>query len=445
MYQRKIESFLLNWKNTPNHKPLVIKGCRQCGKTSSVVAFAKKHYKHVIYIDFHEQEQLCALFAGSLSVDYLTMSISASMPGAQFVPHNTCLVLDEIQNCPRARSSLKFFMQDGRYDVICTGSLLGVSGYKSAEQIKAEDQATIPVGAETIVEMYPMDFEEWLWANGIKEQVFDFLLKSLQEETPIPADIHQRLRQLLLEYVVVGGMPEAVKTFFATHDMNQVCQVQRHILNGYRDDMIKYARAEDKPRIRECFDSIPRQLSRDNKKFTYSQVRKGGRSKEYISCLQWIEDAGIVRRCYNLMLPELPLSGNAIQDCFKVYMADTGLLVSMLDDGTQGDILQGNLWTYKGAVYENLVADILGKMGRKLYYYQKESGLEIDFVMRYKGECTLLECKANTGNAKSVKTILSHPDKYHVHAAIKLGDYNIGRSEQLLTLPLYIAFLLSDL
>ena len=445
MYKRKIESFLLDWKNTPNHKPLVIKGCRQCGKTSSVVAFAKKHYKHVIYIDFHEQEQLCALFAGALSVDYLTMSISASVPGAQFVPNNTCLVLDEIQNCPRARSSLKFFMQDGRYDVICTGSLLGVSGYKSAEQIKAEDQATIPVGAETIVEMYPMDFEEWLWANGIKEQVFDFLLKSLQEETPIPADIHQRLRQLLLEYVVVGGMPEAVKTFFATHDMNQVCQVQRHILNGYRDDMIKYARAEDKPRIRECFDSIPRQLSRDNKKFTYSQVRKGGRSKEYISCLQWIEDAGIVRRCYNLMLPELPLSGNAIQDCFKVYMADTGLLVSMLDDGTQGDILQGNLWTYKGAVYENLVADILGKMGRKLYYYQKESGLEIDFVMRYKGECTLLECKANTGNAKSVKTILSHPDKYHVHAAIKLGDYNIGRSEQLLTLPLYIAFLLSDL
>ena len=445
MYKRKIESFLLDWKNTPNHKPLVIKGCRQCGKTSSVVAFAKKHYKHVIYIDFHEQEQLCALFAGSLSVDYLTMTISASVPGAQFVPHNTCLVLDEIQNCPRARSSLKFFMQDGRYDVICTGSLLGVSGYKNAEMIKAEDQATIPVGAETIVEMYPMDFEEWLWANGINEQVFDFLRKSLQEETPITADIHQRLRQLLLEYVVVGGMPEAVKTFFATHDMNKVCQVQRHILNGYRDDMIKYARSEDKPRIRECFDSIPRQLSRDNKKFTYSLVRKGGRSKEYISCLQWIEDAGIVRRCYNLMLPELPLNGNSIQDCFKVYMADTGLLVSMLDDGTQGDILQGNLWTYKGAVYENLVADILGKMGRKLYYYQKESGLEIDFVMRYKGECTLLECKANTGNAKSVKTILSHPDKYHVNEAIKLGDYNIGRSEQLLTLPLYMAFLLSDL
>ena len=445
MYKRKIESSLLDWKNTPNHKPLVIKGCRQCGKTSSVVAFAKKHYKHVIYIDFHEQEQLCALFAGSLSVDYLTMAISASVPGAQFVPHNTCLVLDEIQNCPRARSSLKFFMQDGRYDVICTGSLLGVSGYKNAEQIKAEDQATIPVGAETIVEMYPMDFEEWLWANGINEQVFDFLRKSLQDETPIPQDIHQRLRQLLLEYVVVGGMPEAVKTFFATHDMNQVCQVQRHILNGYRDDMIKYARSEDKPRIRECFDSIPRQLSRDNKKFTYALVRKGGRSKEYISCLQWIEDAGIVRRCYNLMLPELPLSGNSIQDCFKVYMADTGLLVSMLDDGTQGDILQGNLWTYKGAVYENLVADILGKMGRKLYYYQKESGLEIDFVMRYKGECTLLECKANTGNAKSVKTILSHPDKYHVNAAIKLGDYNIGRSEQLLTLPIYMAFLLSDL
>lgn len=444
MYRRKIDSFLLEWKNNPTHKPLVIKGCRQCGKTSSVVAFARKHYKHVIYIDFHEQEHLCSLFDGSLSVDYLTMAISASVPNAQFVPKKTCLILDEIQNCPRARSSLKFFMQDGRYDVICTGSLLGVSGYKSAEQIKVESQATIPVGAETIVDMYPMDFEEWLWANGIASNIFDYLKKSLLDETPIAASIHERLRQLLLEYIVVGGMPEAVKTFFATHDMNQVAQVQRHILNGYRDDMIKYARAEDKPRIRECFDSIPRQLSRDNKKFTYSLVRKGGRSKEYISCLQWIEDAGIIRRCYNLLMPELPLSGNAIQECFKVYMADTGLLVSMLDDGSQGDILQGNLWTYKGAVYENLVADILGKMGRKLYYYQKESGLEIDFVMRYKGECTLLECKANTGNAKSVKTILSHPEKYHVSAAVKLGDYNIGRSEQLLTLPLYMAFLLSD-
>lgn len=443
MYRRRIETFLLNWKNNKNRKPLVIKGCRQCGKTSSVLAFAKSHYENVIYIDFHQQEHLCSLFSGSLVVDYLTMVISAAMPGSRFVPYKTCLVLDEIQHCPRARSSLKFFMNDGRYDVICTGSLLGVSGYRSAEQMKADEEATIPVGAETIIDMYPMDFEEWLWANDISDDVIDYLRKSLDEETPIAEPIHQRLRQLMLEYVIVGGMPEAVKTFFATHDINQVVRVQKNILNEYRDDMVKYARAEDKSRIRECFDSISRQLSRENKKFTYSVVKKGARSKEYVGSLQWIEDAGIIQRCYNLQMPELPLGGNAIQDCFKVYTVDTGLFVSMLDDGTQSDVLSGNLWTYKGAIYENLVADILGKMGRKLYYYQKDSGLEIDFVMRYNGECVLLECKARTGNVKSAKTILQHPEKYHVNAAIKLGDYNIGRVDKILTLPLYMGFLLS--
>ena len=445
MYRRRIETFLLDWKNNKNRKPLVIKGCRQCGKTSSVLAFAKSHYENVVYIDFHQQEHLCSLFSGSLVVDYLTMVISAAMPGSRFVPYKTCLVLDEIQHCPRARSSLKFFMNDGRYDVICTGSLLGVSGYRSAEQMKVDEEATIPVGAEIIIDMYPMDFEEWLWANDISDDVIDYLRKSLNEETQIVEPIHQRLRQLMLEYVIIGGMPEAVKTFFATHDINQVVRVQKNILNEYRDDMVKYARAEDKSRIRECFDSIPRQLSRDNKKFTYSVVRKGARSKEYVGSLQWIEDAGIIQRCYNLQMPELPLGGNAIQDCFKVYTVDSGLFVSMLDDGTQSDVLSGNLWTYKGAIYENLVADILGKMGRKLYYYQKDSGLEIDFVMRYDGECVLLECKARSGNVKSAKTILQHPEKYHVNAVIKLGDYNVGRVDKILTLPLYMAFLLTKI
>ena len=438
MYKRKIEDILLAWKNEKKHKPLVIKGCRQCGKTSSVLAFAKSQYKNVIYIDFHEQEHLCAIFNGSLEVDYLTMMISASIPGNKFVPNNTCLILDEIQNCPRARASLKFFMQDGRYDVICTGSLLGVNGYT------IDNNATIPVGAETIIDMYPMDFEEWLWANDIPTEIINYLSKSLKDETPIAEPLHQRLHQLLLEYTVVGGMPEAVKTFFSTHDINQVVRIQKNIIDEYRDDMVKYAQPEDKVRIRECFNSIPRQLSRDNKKFTYSVIRKGGRSKEYIGSLQWIEDAGIIQRCHNLQMPELPLNGNSMPDCFKIYTADTGLFVSMLDEGTQGDILLGNLLTYKGAIFENLIADIFGKMGKKLYYYQKDSGLEIDFVMRYKGECTLVECKANTGNTKSLKTILQNYEKYHITSAIKLGNYNIGRMNNILTLPLYMAFLLKQ-
>ena len=445
MYIRKIEKILTEWKNTQGHKPLVIKGVRQCGKTSSVLDFAKKNYENVVYLDFHRQEELIELFSGSLETDYLTMVISASLPGTRFVPGKTCLIFDEIQNCPRARSSLKFFKIDGRYDVICTGSLLGVNGYKNDDLQKKDEEASVPVGYERIVDMYPMDFEEWLWANDMPQGIFELLKKHLQEEIPVPDAIHNRMRQLLLEYIVVGGMPEAVQTFFDTHDMNQVIEVQKGIIEEYKADMVKYARSADKPKIRECFESITRQLSRDNKKFTYSVVHKGARSAEYVGSLQWIEDAGIVRRCHNLQITKLPLSGNAIQDCFKIYMADTGLFISMLDEGTQADILQGRLHSYKGAIYENVLADILGKMGRKLYYYQKPDSLEIDFVIRYKGECTPLECKARTGNAKSMKTLLKHPEKYHVYHALKVGDYNIGRSNQLLTLPFYMAFLLTDL
>lgn len=438
MFKRKITSILKDWKNNPDKNPIIVKGCRQCGKTFSVKDFAYKNYKNVIYMDFHEQQGLRELFADSLTVDYLTMAISAAMPDAVFAPHETCIIFDEIQECPRARTSLKYFKLDGRYDVICTGSLLGVNGYNSLME-------SIPVGYETVIDMYPMDFEEWLWANGIKQSVFDFLKKSLVDETPVATAIHNRMRQLLLEYVIVGGMPRAVSTFLDTHDVNRMIVVQRGIVDDYKSDMVKYARSEDRSRIRECFDSIPRQLARDNKKFTYSVVRKGGRSKEYTGCLQWIEDAGIVRRCHNLMITELPLGGNALQDSFKIYMADTGLFVSMLDDGTQLDILQGRLNGYKGAIYENLLADMLGKMGRKLYYFQKTDSLEIDFVMRYKGECTPVECKARTGNAKSMRTLLNHPEKYHVYNAIKLGDYNVGRDGVLLTLPLYMTFLLTEI
>lgn len=440
MFKRKITNILKDWKEDPDKNPIIVKGCRQCGKTFSVKDFAYKNYKNVVYMDFHEQPGLRELFSDSLSVDYLTMAISAALPDAIFDPKETCIIFDEIQECPRARTSLKYFKIDGRYDVICTGSLLGINGYTSS----ADKAESIPVGYETVIDMYPMDFEEWLWANGIKQSVFDFLKKSFVDETPVATAIHNRMRQLLLEYIIVGGMPRVVSTFLDTHDVNKMIAVQRGIVDDYKSDMIKYARPEDRSRIRECFDSIPRQLARDNKKFTYSVVRKGGRSKEYMGCLQWIEGAGIVRQCHNLMITELPLGGNAMQDCFKIYMTDTGLFISMLDDGTQSDILQGRLNGYKGAIYENLLADILGKMGRKLYYFQKTDSIEIDFVMRYKGKCTPVECKARTGNAKSMRTLLNHPEKYHVYNAIKLGDYNVGRDGSLLTLPFYMAFLLTE-
>lgn len=444
MYRRKIEETLLQWKEKKAHKPLVVKGCRQCGKTSSVMDFANKHYAHVVYLDFHEHREYKAFFAGALDVDTLTLNISVGVRGAKFVPNQTCLILDEIQDCPQARSSLKFFSLDGRYDVICTGSLLGVNGYRTKEEREDEVRASIPVGFEHVVTMYPMDFEEWLWANGIEQQHVDYLKDCLKNEVPVNEAIHHRMRELLLRYVVVGGMPEAVVAFLETNDMNEVVEVQRGIVETYKADMLKYALQEDKPRIRECFESIPAQLAKENKKFQYSTIRKGARSRQYQGSLQWIEDAGIIRRCYNTSITELPLNGNAIPDCFKVYMADIGLLVSMLEEGTAWSILQGDLKGYKGAIFENLAADILGKMGRKLYYFQKEGGLELDFLMRYKGECCPVECKATTGNAKSLQTVLRHPEHYHVANAIKLGDYNVGRDGSILTLPFYMAFLLTE-
>ena len=437
MLKRKIEGILKNWKDTEGHKPLIIKGCRQCGKTFSVRQFAQENYAHEIYLNFYENKSYASVFSGSLEVDHLTMLISALLgPEAIFEAGKTVLILDEIQECPEARTALKFFAMDGRYDVIGTGSLLGVKGY-------GKRPASIPVGYEQIEEMYPMDFEEFLWANGIEAPVIQYLTECLKKETPVAEALHEKLRQLLLQYAVVGGMPAVVQTFVDTHQMNTVLQLQRGILSDYEDDMVKYADDKDKPFIRECFQSIPRQLSKENKKFQYSVVKKGATASKFAGSLQWIEDAGIIRRCYNLTLPELPLDGNAIQDIFKVYMVDSGLLIAMLEDGTQFDVLQGNLFGYKGAIFENLAADILAKMGRKLYYFHKDSGLEIDFVMRYAGQSTLLEVKATTGNAKSAKTVLNHPEKYHVGSAIKLGDYNVGRAGQILTLPFYMAFLLT--
>ena len=438
MLKRKIEKTLLNWLNTENRNPLILKGCRQCGKTFSVLQFAQQHYKHVVYLNFFENPDYRTIFEGSLKVDDVVLMMSAFVgANVRFIPHETVIVLDEIQECPRARAALKFFKLDGRFDVLATGSLLGISGYRSEDY-------SVPVGYETIIDMFPLDFEEFLWANGIEDSLIALLKQCLEEERPVPEALHQRMRDLLLQYVVVGGMPHIVDQFIKEKNVAFVREEQKLLIRSFEDDMVKYAQGADKSRIRECFESIPKQLARDNKKFQFSLIKKTARSNQYVGSLQWLEDTGLICRCYNLTLPELPLEGNACQDKFKVYMADTGLFVGMLEDGTERDILQGDLFGYKGAIFENLVADFFIKMKRPLYYFQKDTGLEVDFVMRYKGEAILLEVKATSGNTKSTRTILKHPEKYHVYSAIKLGDYNVGRREQLLTLPLYMGFLLTE-
>ena len=439
MLKRKITEQLLAWKAQPNRNPVILKGCRQCGKTFSVLEFARKQYAHVVYLNFFEHPNYAEFFADSLEIDHIILLMTAALGvQAHFVPGETVIVLDEIQECPQARTALKFFKLDGRFDVIGTGSLLGVRGY-------GKTPASIPVGYETILDMYPLDFEEFLWACGVPETVVQYLQQLLVEEKSVPTALHNRMRELLLQYTVVGGMPAVVQEFIRSKHMNRVTQLQRDLVRAYEDDMVKYAATPDKPLIKACFRSIPQQLSKENKKFQYSLIQKNGTASKFKGSLEWIEDAGIITRCYNLTTPELPLSGNATQNIFKVYMVDTGLFTSMLDDGTQYDILRGNLLAYKGAIFENLVADIFTKMKRKLYYFRKDSGLEIDFVIRYGGESTLVEVKSTSGKAKSLNTVLSQPDKYHVRQALKLGDYNIGRTGKTLTLPLYMTFLLTQI
>ncbi len=441
MLKRKIESVLTEWKKSKNKKPLVIKGIRQCGKTYIVQKFAKENYENVVYVNFILEPDKKSAFSGSIDVDTIILNLSALIPNSRFIKEKTCIILDEIQECKEARTALKSFQIDGRFDVISTGSLLGVRGY---ENRRKEGQDSIPVGYETIIEMYPLDFEEFLWANGINNKVIDSVKSCFEKETVVPEGIHNAMMELLYRYVIVGGLPEVVNTFLETKNIELTYQLQRNLIAEYEEDMIKYADNSDKVRIRECFESIPKQLAKENKKFQYSVVRKGGRSSQYIGSIQWLEDAGLVKRCYNTQITELPLEGNAIKDCFKLYTTDIGLFVAMLDYGTQADILKGNLLAYKGSIFENLMADFLCKSGQKLYYFQKDSGLELDFLVRYKGECVVIEVKAKSGKTKSLKTVLKNKNIYHVNHAIKLGKYNIGREEEMLTIPLYMGFLIQD-
>lgn len=441
MLRRKIESVLTEWKNSEFKKPLVIKGIRQCGKTYIVQKFAKENYENVVYMNFILEPDKKLAFTGNIDIDTILLNLSALIPGSRFVKGKTCIILDEIQECREARTALKSFQIDGSFDVIATGSLLGVRGYGKNDN---DGQDSVPVGYETVIEMYPLDFEEFLWANGIDEKVIDSVKSCFEKEKVVPDGIHKVMMELLYRYVIVGGLPEVVNTFLETKNIELTYKVQRSILSEYEEDMVKYADDADKSRIRECFESIPRQLAKENKKFQYSVVRKGGRSSQYIGSIQWLEDAGIAKRCYNTQITELPLEGNSINDCFKLYTSDIGLLVAMLDYGTQADILKGNLLGYKGAIFENLMADFLCKSGQKLYYFQKDSGLELDFLVRYQGECVALEVKAKSGKAKSLRTVLNNKNIYHINNAIKLGRYNVGREEEVLTIPLYMGFLVKD-
>lgn len=431
MLKRKIMIELNNWKNKEDKLCLVVKGARQVGKTFIIKEFAKENYNNCIHINFDENPSYKIIFDGDLDVETLIKQISLRVPNASLIPNETLIFLDEIQNCPNARTALKFFAIDKRFDVIASGSLLGIN-YKEVP--------SFPVGYVEHLEMHSLDFEEFLWANGINESSILDIKYYFDELKKVPMAMHERMMELFKEYIVVGGMPKVVNDFVINHNFASVLKIQKNIVQDYMDDIAKYAKESEKAKARECFLSIPKHLSKDYKKFRYSLVEKKGTAKKFEGSLMWIFDAGIINFCYNLAIPELPFEGNSRNDIFKVYMRDTGLLMSMLEDGSQQDIIDGNLGIYKGAIYENIIADIFSKSNKKLYYFEHNSKLEIDFFIRHNRIATAIEVKsAENTKSKSLNSILNN---WNVSNGIKLSSKNVIVNDKITNYPLYMAMFL---
>ncbi|MCL2112286.1 MAG: AAA family ATPase [Clostridiales bacterium] len=431
MLERKIESRLVDWKNRPDKKCLLVKGARQVGKTFSIDRFCRENYPNYIYINFDRDDEYKAIFDGNLDIDEIVLQISLRVKGAEFVPGKTAIFLDEIQNCPRARTALKFFSIDGRFDVIASGSLLGIN---------YEEVPSFPVGYVNHLEMHSLDFEEFCWACGITKGALSQIRDYLGNKEAIPGGVHERMMELFRRHIVVGGMPAAVAAFVNESNYASVLEIQKGIIQDYLDDIAKYAEGSEKAKARACFLSIPKNLAKDHKKFQYSTVQKGGSSRKFAGSLMWLYDAGIINFCHNLSIPELPLEGNSKSNEFKVYMHDTGLLMAMLEPGSQRDIIDGNLGIYKGAIYENIIADIFTKLGTKLYYFERTGRIETDFVIRRGGVATAVEVKsADNTKSKSMDALLRY---YGVQRGIKLSTKNFGTGDRFESLPLYMAMFL---
>lgn len=430
MLRRKIYDKLLAWKNSAGKKDAVLlRGVRQCGKTYIVREFGKREYKNFIEINFIERPDMQAVFSGNLDVDSMVQQIKLSMPGCQFIPGETLLFLDEIQDAPNARTSLKFWTQDGRFDCIASGSLLGID-YKN--------EVSIPVGYEQQLIMRTLDFEEFLWALGVEVNLKEMLAPYVDGAKRVPEAMHNSLNKYLQEYMVVGGLPEVVDTYIATKDFYQVHLLQEKILRDYQDDIAKYALNQDKIKAKQCFLSIPRQLSKENHKFQYSVVEKKATARKFTSSLDWLHNAGLIDFAYNVNSTWFPLKAYVKEDQFRVYLCDIGLLVAMygyqLKIALLSDALEGPA---KGGIYESLVADILAKRGEELYYYKKEdSTLEIEFILERDCKLVPVEVKARKGSTRSLNELLKMDN---IERGYKLTAQNTGVVEKKITLPLYMA------
>lgn len=434
-FRRKIDEFLIQWKEEPTHKPLIVKGARQIGKTESILHFANEQYSNVVYINFVLDKKYRAIVSDGYDVDTVIKNISLVNPFIQFVPGETIIIFDEIQEYPDVATTLKSFREDGRFDVICSGSMLGIN-YKKIHSNS--------VGNKTDYEMFSMDFEEFLWAKGYREEQIEDILKHMIEMTPFSETELNVYKSLFLDYCVLGGMPDVVRGYIETGTFSGSLEIQEQIRLDYEEDVRKYAEGLDQTKIISVYRSIPAQLAKENKKFQFSKIEKNARSREYTGCIEWLIDAGVIVACNCLTFPELPLKGNVDESKYKLYYPDTGLLVSALDEEAQEDLrVNKNLGVYKGALYENFIAEAFIKQGLGLFYYKKENAtLEEDFFVRTKNELIPVEVKSNNERSKSLTALIKNEKYSDVKHGIKLGDFNIGYANDIYTFPYFCAFMI---
>ena len=433
--RRKIDDYLLAWRNREDKLPLIVKGARQIGKTKSIFHFAQKNYENIVSINFVLEPKYKTILSDGYGVNEIIKNISLLDPSKKFIQGKTLIIFDELQEVPDIATSLKAFKLDGRFDVICSGSLLGIN-YKKIHSNS--------VGYKTDYEMFSMDFEEFLWAKGYTEIHIDNLLKHMQDGVPFSDTELAVYKKLFLDFCVLGGMPAVVKKYIETGTFSETLEIQRQIQLDYEEDIRKYAEGLDQTKIVSVYRNVPAQLAKENKKFQLSKIDKKARSREYMGCITWLEDAGVISICYCLNYPELPLKGNYDESKYKIYYPDTGLLIASLDEEAQEDLRANkNLGVYKGALYENFVAEAFIKQGLGLYYYKKESAtLEEDFFVRTKNELVPVEVKADNNRSRSLRKLISSDSYSDIHWGIKLADSNVGIEDGICTFPYFCTFLL---
>lgn len=429
--KRKITQQLVEWKNSSARKPLILNGARQVGKTFILREFGRENYKNTVYVNLESNGMVASMFNDDISPSKLIKYLEAET-GERILPNETLIILDEIQSCERAVTSLKYFCEEAPdYHIAAAGSLLGVAINRN--------QTSFPVGKVNVIRLYPLDFEEFLTATG-NDLLIDEITECYTQMSPINEGLHQKALDLYHDYLIIGGMPEAVKAFIETNSYIDASLVQSSIIDSYTADMAKYASNSEAVKIRACYNSIPAQLAKDNKKFQYKVVQKGGSSSIFGASLEWLKQAGVILECQRVDQGTMPLPIYADQTSFKIYMSDVGLLVNK-SQMSVNTIITGESNIFMGAVTENYIAQQLAAKNYPLYYWTvANSQAELDFVLQKNDKIYAIEVKK--GEHVRSRSLSVFKQKYSPDYAIRFSQKNFGKTEEVISIPLYAAFLL---